>query len=73
LINDDGEAFLAVGDYEQVVDQALVPLGKRHRDKTEGIPKKCEPTSRLTPRRLGKVQLPLAKNPRRGSALRAVW
>jgi len=43
LLNDDSEAFLAVRDDEQVVDQALVPLGKRHGDTTVQI---LENTSR---------------------------
>jgi hypothetical protein len=58
LINDDGEAFLAVRDDEQVVDQPLVPLSKRHGDTTVEIPKKREPTSRVAQRRLGETNTP---------------
>ena len=58
LINDDSEAFLAVGDDKQIVDQALVPLGKRHGDTTAGLRKKREPTSRIAQRRPGALPLP---------------
>jgi len=54
LIDDDSEAFLAVGDDKQIVDQALVPLGKRHGDTTAGLLKKREPTSHIAQRRPGK-------------------
>jgi hypothetical protein len=58
LINDDSEAFLAVGDDQQVVDQALMPLGKGHGDTTAEILKKREPTSRIAQRRLGETNNP---------------
>jgi hypothetical protein len=55
LIDDDREAFLAVGNDEQIVDQALVPLGKRHTDTTTCFQEKREPTSRVAQRRPGET------------------